>query len=202
YESPDAALIHQYTFAGPGVTDSVGSVNGVLVNGATVSGGLLNLSGSAYVQFNSNIIPTGLAPFSVLFNAQELSFPSSFNDGYAEMISQGFSGGPGFYIGHDPSHNFRFGDLFMSTGIAFPNDHAMHRYALTSDASGSRFYIDGLLVGSSPTQEFIPSTGTITRLGQQFECCGPGSLPFPEAFQGAISNVRIYNTALPAAQIQ
>ena len=34
-------LIHQYTFGGPGVIDSVGSVDGVLVNGATVSGGLL-----------------------------------------------------------------------------------------------------------------------------------------------------------------
>jgi hypothetical protein len=42
------------------------------------------------------------------------------------MISQGTSGAPGFYIGHDPSHNFRFGDQFMSTGIAFPNDNAMH----------------------------------------------------------------------------
>src|SRR5262249_58444577 len=98
--SAQTGLIHQYTFGGSGVTDSVGSVNGVLVNGATVGGGLLFLGGSAYAQLDSDVVPTGLAPFSILFDAQELNFPSPPKHGDADMIFQSLSGRPGFSIVH------------------------------------------------------------------------------------------------------
>ena len=53
-----AALIHHYDFTS-GVNDTVGGSNGVLVNGASVSGGALNLDGiDDYVQFSSHIVPT------------------------------------------------------------------------------------------------------------------------------------------------
>ena len=71
---------------------------------------------------------------------------------HTEIISQGFSDAPGFYVGYDPSHNFRIGDDFrnppghLSTGVPFPSDGFLHHYAVTA-GSDSRLYIQrGLLV--------------------------------------------------------
>src|SRR5438094_7755312 len=107
-----ATAIHHYTFDGSGVVDSVGTANGILFNGASVSSGKLNLDGiNDYVQFDQHIVPI-VGDFSVAFFAQEISPQAT----YTEIISQGVSGGPGFYIGYDPSHNFRIGDDLLSTG--------------------------------------------------------------------------------------
>ena len=96
----------------------VGTANGRLFNGASVSAGQLHLDGvDDYVQFQEGIVPT-VGDFSVAFFALEVSPQAT----YAEIISQGFSGGPGFYVGYDPDHNFRIGDGLLFTGIPFPSD--------------------------------------------------------------------------------
>jgi hypothetical protein len=90
--SQAAVLLHEYTFGGASVIDSVGGQNGILVGGASVSGGVLNLDGtSGYVQFGAQLVPTGLTAFSVTLDAQQLSrTPGAF----MELISQGQSGAP------------------------------------------------------------------------------------------------------------
>ena len=88
------------------------------MNGATVSSGKLTLDGiDNFVQFDENLIPSS-GGSSVAFSARQLSPQAE----HIEIISQGFSGGPGFYVGHDPSHNIRLGDAVGSTGIAYPSD--------------------------------------------------------------------------------
>jgi hypothetical protein len=83
-----ATPIHHYTFNGPGVVDSVGAVDGALLNGATNVQGMLMLDGvDDYVQFGVPLIPVA-GGFSVAFFARELSPPSSDR---MEMISQGCS---------------------------------------------------------------------------------------------------------------
>ena len=63
-------LIHYYSFT-LDASDSVGGANGTLLNGASVSGGTLNLDGlDDFVQFGSKIVPTS-GSYSVAMFAQQ-----------------------------------------------------------------------------------------------------------------------------------
>ena len=54
---------------------------------------------------------------------------------FVELISQGESLGPGFYIGHDPSGFIRVSDSWLFTGVPFGSIGVMHHYALTVDGA-------------------------------------------------------------------
>jgi hypothetical protein len=193
-EAMGAILTHRFDFNGTTVVDSVGTATGVLQGGASLAGGSLVLDGiDDAVLLDQKIVPAGLSAFSVTLRARQDSVQSG---GFVEMISQGFSGGPGFYIGHHPSRIFRFGDQFGEsvTGVAFPADGAFHFYALTSDGTGTRFYIDSALVFSSPIQENITAGGDNTRFGRQFS-------PFAEFFHGRLDDARVYAGALTADEV-
>ncbi len=201
-----ATLIHRYTFdgAGPTVVDSVGGANGVLVGGASLAGGNLVLDGSSgHVQLNQKIVPTGASAFSVTLVAQQLSARAG---AHVEMISQGFSqnipGSAGFYIGHRPisqfqDRNIRLTDQILNTGVPFPDDGLFHFYALTSNATGTRFFIDSIQVFTSATQLTPIVGGSNTCFGNQF--C---SQSFTEFFHGLIDDVRVYSGALTSAEIR
>ena len=186
--SQGATALHHYTFDGFGVVDSVGTANGTLLNGASVSAGQLHLDGvDDYVQFDEHIVPT-VGDFSVAFFAQEISPQAD----YTEIISQGFSGGPGFYVGYDPSHNFRIGDDLLSTDIPFPSDGLLHHYAVTA-GTDTRLYIDGTLVatfGSISTT----ADGNHTRLGRQYD-------PFAEFFNGNLDDLWVFSGTLTADEV-
>jgi hypothetical protein len=185
----NASQIHFYDFSS-GALDSIGTAHGTLMGGANVTGGYLNLNGStAFVQFSQKIVPSSGSYTVALF-----AFESQPTPNFVELISQGSSGVPGFYIGHDPGGNIRVTDSW-SPGVSFPSDGALHHFALVVDsgAGTSRFYIDGSLVGSV---NFAISTSgaTNTRFGRQFD-------PFGEFFNGGIDDVRIYDHALSASEI-
>lgn len=113
-----ATLTHDYPFDGAAVTDSVGTANGVLFNGAFVDDGVPVLRGQkSFVELGQQIVPTGGSPFSVSLFARETSAPSGQ---FVEMISQGLHGGPGFYLGHAPSGEIRVTDQLPTTGVTLP----------------------------------------------------------------------------------
>ncbi len=193
-----ASLIHEYTFEG-NVNDQVGVANGTLHGDATASGGTLTLDGNGdYVTFGSALIPFG-SDFTVILSAQFLYGSTQ------EFISQGHSGGPGFYIG-PYGNEMRIGDNYgwtatphfsgdcggACTGVQAPNDNDWHTYALTVSGSSAAFYIDGILratkanYGTNGGPEF-------TSFGQQFNS--------GERLHGALRDVQIYNNALSAAQV-
>jgi hypothetical protein len=183
-----ASAIHHYTFDGSAVIDSVGAANGMLLNGASVSLGKLNLDGvNDYVQFSQHIIPT-TGNFSIAFFAQELSPKTT----WTEIISQGYSSGPGFYVGTDPSHNFRIGDNLTSTGVPFPSDGLVHHYAVTKGAD-TRLYVDGSLIKTFGSIG-MTTGGSDTRLGCQFSNHG-------EFFNGNIDDLYIFSGTLTAGEI-
>jgi hypothetical protein len=108
-------------------------MHGTLYGGASTAGGILTSDGTDdYVQLSGYAIPTGA--FSITFNAAS----GGQGSGFTEIISQGRSGAPGFYIGTYPWGHFRLGDL-IGTSISFPYDGRFHSYALTSGPSGTRF---------------------------------------------------------------
>ncbi len=181
--------LQHYTFDGPGVVDSVGAADGSLINGAAVVSGLLTLDGiDDYVQFSQNLIPSS-GSFSVSFFAQQLSLQTS----HREIISQGFSGSTGFYVGHDPSRIIRVGDSWINTGVAYPNDGLTHHFAVTSDASETRLYIDGSLADSTGPIT-IAGSGTATRLGRQYD-------PNAEFFHGTVDDLRIFGGTLSSSEV-
>ncbi len=183
-----ATLLHQYIFRGD-ANDSVGSANGTLLGGASASGGKLSLNGAQYVQFIGHLVPTS-GSYSVTLFAQALPGGLSIT----ELISQGFSTGPGFYLGYfTPSSTriIRATDSWQFTGVAFPTDGQQHHYAFVVDATAnqSRLYLDGVLMATLASAITTTTGGTDTRLGRQFDCCA-------ENFHGTLSDVRIYSGAL------
>ena len=185
-------LIHHYEFNSD-VSDSVGGgADGTLWYGAIVAGGILTLDGDDdYVQFATKIVPTSGSYTVALFGRQD-----STQTDFVEMISQGFSGGPGFYIGHDPSGTIRATDSWLNTGIPFPSDGQFHHFALVVDAvaSSSQLYVDGSLEATFGSAIATTGFGTDTRFGKQFH-------PFSEYFKGALDDVRIYDMALSGTEI-
>jgi hypothetical protein len=197
------ALIHEYTFDG-NVNDQVGLADGTLHGDATAVGGTLTLDGNAdWVSFNQNLIPFG-GEFSVMLSAQ-------FTWGNTqEFLSQGNSGGPGFYIGPYGSE-MRVGDNYgwtavpsfngscggACTGVEAPADNLWHDYAVTVSNTGTSytgaFYIDGILRATK--SNYVMNGGSaLTVLGAQF---GGGS----ETLNGGIRDLQIYDNALSAAQV-
>jgi hypothetical protein len=184
-----ATALHHYTFDGSGVADSIGSVNGSLLGGAALSSGMLTLDGTnAYVEFAEKLIPTN--NFSLAFFAQALSLTSSL----VEMISQGFTYGPGFYLGYNgPDHWIRVGDQWQSTYRQFPVDGLLHHYAVTTGDLGACLYIDGLCVATNPPIQ-VTSGGENTRLGQQYGSWG-------EFFHGNIDELWVFSGVLTASEV-
>lgn len=174
-----AALLHQYSFNNT-TSDSVGGMNATLNGGASVSGGSLALNGtSAYAELSGYAIPTN--NFSITFDATI----AAYSGGTVEMISQGSSGAPGFYIGLS-NGVFRFGDSLAGSSVATPSLNVSHAYELISSSAGTQFFIDGTQVFTSAIQATAPQSGTNTRVGAQFSTYG-------EYFDGTISNLSIYS---------
>jgi hypothetical protein len=186
----NASLIHHYTFNG-NVDDQVliDSENGTLLGDATAIGGVLSLDGSGdYVQFGAHLVPFGTNTVALLVR----SFGPQAT--ITELISQGASGGPGYYIGTDGGAGFRLTDQWGAPGIAFPAaDGEWHRVALVYDGE-YRVYVDGDLKGASGSKLAAGNGGSDTRFGRQFS-------PYDEYFNGDLADVRIYNTALGASEV-
>ena len=185
-----AALIHHYRFD-TDVADSAGAAAGVLIGGAVVSAGTLQLDGvDDFVQFTEHLIPTS-GSYSVALFAKAIALQS----GYFELISQGFSG-DGFFIGRDFSTVIRGSDAWIDTGVPYPQDLNPHHFALVVDAvaGDTKLYVDGILEAMLGVALTTTANGGHTRLGRQFE-------PFDEYFHGEIDDVRIYDEAISATTI-
>ncbi|MBC7506411.1 MAG: LamG domain-containing protein [Sandarakinorhabdus sp.] len=174
--------IHAYEFA-VDASDSVGTADGDLQAGASIVGGRLELDGTDdYVSFGTRLIPTS-GDFSVFIRVNGLPNLGA----YTEIISQGTSGGPGFYIGTAPGGGIRLGDALTSSGVAFPTGEV--ELLLTSGSGGARFYVDGTLQFSSVARAANGAGGIFTYFGRQFD-------PYDEYFRGSIDAIRIYGSAI------
>ena len=175
-----ATLIHDYQFD-DGVTDSAGSADGWLGGAATVSGGKLNLAGG-FAGFNDYLLPSsGAFSLYVSFVAQ----PSQYY--YTEMVSQGYSGQPGFYLGI-VGNDIRLTDIYAGgIGKPFPKDNEAHDMLLTTGSGTSELFVDGVSVWSAAGNVNPGAmTGAHTVFGGQF---GGGW----ESFLGSMDTVRIFD---------
>jgi len=77
------------------------------------------------------------------------------------------------------------------------NDGNWHQLVFTANDAGGQFYTDGVLKN---TQPWTGTPGTITTTQALQFGISPGTTPL--YFNGAISNIQIYNASLSANQIQ
>lgn len=188
-----ADLVHFYPFDGD-AADFAGQANGSLVNGAAVIDGALVLDGvNDFVQFEEMIVPTtGSYSVAMFFRAAVVQLT------YVELISQGFSGGPGFYLGHTPSGTIRVTDTWgnqAALAVLFPQNQTWHHIAVTVGGGASRLYIDGTPRALLCAEITTTTMGTDTRLGRQFD------FPGNEWFAGLMDDVRIYDETLSPAGV-
>ena len=190
-------LVAYYPFNGNANDASGNNNHGTEYGGATYTNGhkgdAIHLDGyDDYIDLNRFVIPTTQS-FTVALWARQ----SSSQSGYREMISQGQSGGSGFYIGHDPSYMVRVGDVHQDTGISFPSDGQWHYYVVAVDRSNNttRFYIDRDLLALWDALP-ISQSGSFTVFGRQFpSCCA-------EFFDGDIDEAYIYGRALSSNEVR
>lgn len=185
-----ADLIHSFDFSsanGGFVNDLVGAASGALIGNAHIEGGAVVFDGDGdAVQFGSQLVPFA-DDFSVFLRVQ---IPTQVR-GVTEIISQGSSGGAGFYIGSYGT-GFRLGDHYYNPGLTFPSDGAYYNLFMTNSDAGFTFNINGTEVFSASRAPF--GGGCNTRLGDQF--CGA----YSEWFTGRIDTFKVYRGVATYAQ--
>jgi hypothetical protein len=81
-----------------------------------------------------------------------------------------------------------------AVGTAAVPLNAWTHLAVTYDGAALRLYVNGTLVTTTATAGSIPTSTGALRIG--------GNTIWPEWYAGLIDDVRVYNRALTAAQIQ
>jgi len=154
----------------------------------------LNFDGSTnFVNVGSFVVPTS-GDFTVEFWADVPSLLTT-PSGLHEFVSQGQSGGTGFYIGYDQaSGNLRCGDAYIGTNVACPTGKWFH-LALVNSGGTATLYINGAQKGTPQTGYSISATGSNFTIGQQFS-------GFDEKINGSIDELRIWNVARTQTEIK
>ena len=190
-----APLLHRYEFASD-ARDSIGTVHGSMFGGATIESGALRTDGvSGFVEFPEKLVPTtGSFTVAMWFRTVEVAQPNSI----FELLSQGCTGCPGFYIGREANGDWRnFHDYYtpVGTGVPYPPTGAWRHVAVTVNRAAqlSTLWVDGESVATLPAAP-MTTGGSPTRLGRQFG-------PYGEYFNGFIDDVRVYGGALSGEAI-
>jgi hypothetical protein len=193
-----SGLVAAYAFdegSGSAVTDASGNGNTGTISGATWTtsgkfGGALVFNGtSARVT-----IPD--APALRLTTGMTLEAwvqPSVVSAGWRDVI---YKGNDNYYLEATsntgpPAGGGTFGTTF---GTASVTVNTWTHLALTYDSAALRLYVNGVQVASTARSTPIATSTNALQIG--------GDSFFGQFFQGTIDDVRVYNRALTAAEIQ
>ena len=181
--------------------DIAGTNNGTAKNGVLFLPGIVgqafSVSGGAYIEIpdSTNLNFTGTNPMTV-----ELWACRTGNGASMQLLNKR-SGGLDveFQLCLNPVEGLSFGGIgstgdasLVTTGIPMPLNQWWH-LAGVFDGAQLRFYINGILVASAPGRLGPTNTGPI-RLGAM-----DGAQP--EAFEGLLDEVTLYNRALSGDEI-
>jgi|GEM_PF-4163607 hypothetical protein len=148
---------------------------------------------SSYISTGSSGLPIGSGSFS---SFSWIKTPGSVNGNNMGIFYSGTQSlGESWYYMVTPSNTVIF-DLFSVGGpasTATVANNQWHFVGVVNNGGTVRMYVDGLASGSPQTMS--PNTVlSTTYIGQSY----PGSARY---FNGLISNVQVYNTALSPAQV-
>jgi len=196
-------LVAAYSFnegVGSTANDFSGNSNTATLNGATwtalgKNGGALAFNGS------SNVAVINASPslnFTGAMTLQAWVYPTATQSGWRTIIQREVDA----YFLHAssnsplaPAAGGTFGGAVAFTGSpsAVPVNTWSH-LAVTYDGASVRLHVNGVLAASKAQTGAIQSSTAPLRIG--------GNVPYGEYFLGRIDDVRIYNRALSAAELQ
>jgi autotransporter-associated beta strand protein len=214
--SAQAQLLHRYDFATDGsADDTVGTANGVIYGGATVSGGVLNtpsgVTGTLSGGVPQNCVGLPAAAVAGITNAFsiEIWYQAAYNGGFCTLFA--FSDGTtNNYLQGTPARGaapyqsdielrLTNGTAQLANGI-YSDDNTLHHVIATYDGTNITYYRDGSLPSFSGLQNTFVDTGLIlsnlTYIG-----VGGGSPWGDQTIAGQTYDFRIYGQALNAGQV-
>lgn len=202
-----AALISYWAAEGD-ATDSAGPNSGTLVDGVSFAPGIVgqafHFDGTSYVQAPTTGMPTG---------NQDRTIDLWFNiDAYSPTVEEGFLAGYGAFGSLDQAYailvnHFNIfgpaGDrvVFSQWGEGIIGGPAIqpgtwHNLGVTSSGNFVTLYLDGFAVVTGTLTIDTPA-GTPFVVGRV-----PGALGSIRQLDGLVDEIRVYDTALSAAEIQ
>ena len=212
-----ADIAHRYSFNDGTANDSIGSVHGVLVNGASVSGGRLvlanngvetNPSKGQYVSLPVNILQTRNFTLETWFTfnggndwQRIIDLGNSVPDPTHGMVGQGFiilTSVGGQVLGQFSLNSWGGSPTdFVSANTGFPvgGEHFL-AYIHNLDTHTEQLYLDGGLVGTG-IATIDPSSANYTNFW-----LGRSQFSQDPFFNGSLDELRTYDRALTGAEIQ
>jgi hypothetical protein len=187
----DAGNLVSYPKSGTTAYDLTGSNNGTLTNGTGFSsedGGTWTFDGVDDGINIGTLTPTGGATFEAWINI------TSGNSNYGAIFTNWGSSANAFFIGTFPSSNyiqvyFNGSLIFEVLNLPFSTWILL---TVTNNGSNVSAYVNGILTNTA-SGTLVSATG-ITSIGYDIN-----RIDYP--FKGNISNAKIYNRALTAAEV-
>jgi len=195
-----SGLVAAYSFdegSGSAVKDSSSSGNNGTVKNATWTksgryGGALVFDGSSAVV---NVSSSSSLNVTTAMTLEAWVRPSSVGSEWRDVI---YKGDDNYYLSATSDHRGpAAGGTFTSTNAYGPSALAANTWthlAATYDGSALKLYVNGSLVSSVAKSGRIATSGNPLQIG--------GDNFYGQYFAGMIDEVRVYNTALSAAQVQ
>jgi hypothetical protein len=211
-QSAHATLVASFQLDG-NTDNGVDPSNNGVVQGTTqfvpdqngAPNGAFLFDGSTFIKASASPLPTGDRTVFLWFNATTVS---------TRPVLLGYGGGAcgtslfvGLNVGTAPG-DYYVGSHCEVNRLTAPYgtdpSGQWHRFAVTTDSSGTDLYVDGSLIGSN--SNFISNTNVAgTDLALGVDVSPSGFAPYTDVnvgfFIGAMDDVCIYNTALTADQI-
>lgn len=222
--SATAALVHQYTFNGSDVVDSVGSADGTLVGTASISGGRLILTGGGAGESYANL-PNGIATGAANGGtAGALSFEvwaqAAANADWAGLVSLGGADG------HEDDNDGPQKDYIQliprngQTGVIRATTHAIgngtegfvdhssalsettqqHMVVVVDQSGGLPGTIDLYVDGAHVNQAAIATGMDVSTMVDNNNWLGRSQWG-DSSFNGSYNEFRIYDHALDAQEV-
>ena len=187
--------------AGSTVTDGSGSGNTGTISGATwTTQGRFGLA-LAFDGVNDLVVIAGVASLNLTagMTLEGWIYPTASQSGWrtimqrevdAYFLNASTAAGP-LRPGGGAIIN---GGVSLATGPTASPVGSWTHVALTYDGAMLRLYVNGAAVASQPAAGTVEANTNPLRIG--------GNVPYGEYFQGIIDEVRVYNRALSAAELQ
>ena len=209
-----ATLAHSYTFEDGTANDVVGTAHGTLEGDASVSNGVLNLTGNGFVTLPAadiNIPSYNSITFEGVIKQAEgitggYTAFASFGDVNPSVDWMGIN-----YIILQPTRqdnaNSRTSISCLNTTDPWATENGVmgneiadtktHHWVTVVNATDIKLYIDGVLIGTAP----LTGNNSLANVGKTVALIGKDVYPGDPLWKGTIEELNIYQGELDAATI-